>query len=69
MNEDYDNEPDDETRWRMALESAGKLCRQDSKNVLKLIKPIVEHNQRILYELDPHVLLKVMKTIVESYIT
>ena len=44
IDESYDLEPDEQTRWNMALDQAIWLCQQDTDVVLKKITPILLHN-------------------------
>lgn len=51
IDESYDNEPNDEKRWNMALEQVKLLCQQDQKTILKAIVPIVLHNRDLIARL------------------
>lgn len=44
IDESYDEEIDNHTRWTMALEQAQWLCNQPQEDILKKIVPIVLHN-------------------------
>jgi hypothetical protein len=54
INESYDLEVNDTRRWRMAFEQMQALSAMDQQQVLERIKPIVEHNRRVLLETDWH---------------
>lgn len=51
IDESYDNEPDDETRWNMALEQVRLICQQDQQIIFKSIVPIVLHNRDLIARL------------------
>jgi hypothetical protein len=51
LDESYDNEPDDETRWNMALEQVRLICQQDQQIIFKSIVPIVLHNRDLIARL------------------
>jgi len=44
IDESYDQEIDNHTRWRKAIEQAVWLCNQPQEEILKKIAPIVLHN-------------------------
>jgi hypothetical protein len=48
IDESYDDEPDDEKRWSMAMEQVEFLCTADHCDVLTKIQSIVEHNRKFL---------------------
>lgn len=50
IDESYDTESDNESRWRMALEQVEYLCDQDPQEVYKQIQPIIDHNRNRLLE-------------------
>ena len=54
INESYDLEVDDVSRWRMAFEQMQYLAQQDQQEVLAHIQPILAHNRRVLLETDWH---------------
>jgi hypothetical protein len=56
IDESYDQEPDPETRWRMAMEQCDWLCKQDQDVILRKIMPTVLHNFNLLAGLDTSVL-------------
>ena len=51
IDESYDSEPDDHTRWSQAIKQAKLLCLKPQHEVLSQIAPIVLHNYRILSNL------------------
>lgn len=50
IDESYDNEVDDQTRWRMAMDQVRYLTVQDPEEIQAKIKDVVEHNQRLMLE-------------------
>lgn len=52
IDESYDNEPNNEKRWDMALEECVKLAQRDQKEVLMKCVGILLHNYRRLKELS-----------------
>ncbi len=52
IDESYDQEPNDITRWTMAMNQLELLCSLDSDQVLEQIKEIVDHNQRLMLTTD-----------------
>ena len=51
IDESYDLEPDDHTRWIQAIAQAKFLCLKPQHEILSQIAPIVLHNYRILSNL------------------
>jgi hypothetical protein len=51
IDESYDDEPNNEKRWNMAMEQVKILCQQDQITILKLILPIVLHNRALISRL------------------
>lgn len=52
IDESYDNEPDDQIRWTMALRQLEELTKQNPENVYRKIADIVEYNQRVILNHD-----------------
>jgi hypothetical protein len=50
IDESYDAVLDDTTRWQMAMDQASWLATQDQVEILEKIKPIAEHNYRLMTE-------------------
>ena len=48
IDESFDDEPDNEKRWTMAMEQVEFLCTANHHDVLTKIQPIVEHNRKFL---------------------
>lgn len=48
IDESYDIEPDQTVRWEMAVQQLNYLAHQSPEYVLNKIKPVVEHNQRVV---------------------
>ena len=48
IDESFDDEPDNEKRWTMAMEQVEFLCTTNHRDVLTKIQPIVEHNRKFL---------------------
>jgi hypothetical protein len=44
IDESYDNEPNNELRWKMAVDQAVALAQQDQHTILEKIRTVVEHN-------------------------
>ena len=49
IDESYDDQDDDQTRWSMAMEQVAWLCNQDPAEILKQIANIVEHNRQTMF--------------------
>ena len=52
IDESYDRELDDYTRWRCAFEQVRFLCSQSPHDIYQKILPILEHNQNLMLTLD-----------------
>jgi hypothetical protein len=52
IDESYDLEPDDITRWTRAFEQVEYLCNQPQEVILQKIQPILEHNYNVLVGRD-----------------
>jgi hypothetical protein len=52
IDESYDLEPDGNQRWAMAIEQMKYLCKQPQADILAKVKPITEHNRRVMLETD-----------------
>jgi hypothetical protein len=52
IDEAYDLEPDDHQRWAMAIEQIKYFFNQPQSEILKKVKPIAEHNKRVMLETD-----------------
>ena len=52
IDESYDEEPNHELRWQMAMDQLQYLCNQDPQEILPQIKNIVNHNQRLMLDND-----------------
>jgi hypothetical protein len=52
IDESYDHESDNITRWTMAMNQLELLCSLDSDQVLEQIKEIVDHNQQLMLTTD-----------------
>jgi len=48
IDESYDNEPDAQRRWQMALDVASWLSEQNQSEIFQKIKPITEHNFQLI---------------------
>jgi hypothetical protein len=48
IDESYDNEPDDQKRWQMALDVARWLSEQNQLEIFQKIKSITEHNYQLI---------------------
>jgi hypothetical protein len=51
IDESYDNEANNQTRWTMALDQVIKLCNMDQEFVLKKVAPIALHNYNVALKL------------------
>lgn len=52
IDEGYDNEADHTTRWRMAADQMRALANKPQEIVLDMIKPIAEHNHRLITDVN-----------------
>lgn len=52
IDESYDLEPDNNQRWAMAIEQMKYLFNQPQIEILSKIRPITEHNKRVMLETD-----------------
>jgi hypothetical protein len=52
IDESYDLEPDNNQRWAMAIEQMKYLFKQPQAEILAKVKPIAEHNRRVMLETD-----------------
>lgn len=52
IDESYDLEPDNNQRWAMAIEQMKYLFKQPQADILAKVKPIAEHNKRVMLETD-----------------
>lgn len=52
IDESYDLEPDQTQRWNMAIEQMKYLFSQPQAEILAKVKPIAEHNKRVMLETD-----------------
>jgi hypothetical protein len=52
IDESYDLEPDDKTRWTWAFEQVEYLCSQPQETILQKIQPILEHNYNLFVGRD-----------------
>jgi len=52
IDESYDLEADNQMRWNMALTQMTYLMEQPQSEILAKIRPITEHNKRIMLETD-----------------
>ena len=52
IDESYDQEPNNELRWKMALDQLQYLCYQDPTKILNNIKEIVEFNHNLMLKQD-----------------
>ena len=52
INESYDSIKDNKARWDAALKQLDWLCFQDANYIKEKIKPIVEHNKKLLLSND-----------------
>ena len=52
IDETYDLEPDDITRWGRAFEQVKSLCGQDLPTLLQKLQPRLDHNHHRLYALE-----------------
>lgn len=52
IDESYDAEPDQQKRFDMAWQQVERLCQLPQSQVLEQIKPIVEHNHRLIMNTD-----------------
>jgi hypothetical protein len=52
IDESYDLEPDGNQRWAMAIEQMKYLFKQPQADILAKVKPITEHNRRVILETD-----------------
>jgi hypothetical protein len=50
IDESYDNEDDNNTRWSLAMDQVRSLIAQNPADVDRKIKHIAEHNQRLMLE-------------------
>jgi len=50
IDESYDLEIDNETRWNMAFEQVINLCQQPQQQVLDKLQPILEHNFELIMQ-------------------
>ena len=54
INESYDLEPDDSRRYQLAFDQLVYLTQQPQQEIFEQIRPIVEHNHRVLFETNWH---------------
>jgi hypothetical protein len=52
IDESYDSIIDPTQRWNMAFDQVRELCNRDQQEVLAKIRPIVDHNYRLLVDTD-----------------
>jgi hypothetical protein len=52
IDESYDIEPDQNTRWTMVHEQIRYLLNQPQEVILEKVRPIAEHNYRVMMETD-----------------
>lgn len=52
IDESYDLETDDKTRWQMAFDQVEYLCSQPQDLILQKIQPILEHNYNLFVSRD-----------------
>lgn len=52
IDESYDNQMDDNTRYDMAFREVQNLCTTNQATILEKIKPIVEHNHNLIMSQD-----------------
>lgn len=52
IDERYDSIQDPEQRWKSAFEQVRRLCEIPQQEIFDQIKPVVEHNYRIMTETD-----------------
>lgn len=52
IDESYDFEPDQNLRWSMAIEQMNYLFNQPQAEILAKVKPIAEHNKRVMLETE-----------------
>jgi hypothetical protein len=52
IDESYDREPDNVTRWTMAMNQLELLCSSDSAQILKQIQEVVDHNRQLMLTTD-----------------
>ena len=52
IDESYDLEPNDETRWTRAFEQVEYLCSQPQEVILQKIQPVLEHNYNLFVGRD-----------------
>ena len=52
IDESYDLEPDDITRWTRAFEQVEYLCSQPQEAILQKIQPVLEHNYNLFVGRD-----------------
>jgi len=52
IDESYDLEPDNETRWARAFDQVKYLCNQPQEIILQKIQPILEHNYNLFVGRD-----------------
>ena len=52
IDESYDLEPDNETRWARAFDQIKYLCNQPQEIILQKIQPILEHNYNLFVGRD-----------------
>ena len=52
IDESYDLEPDDITRWTRAFEQVEYLCNQPQEEILQKIQPVLEHNYNLFVGRD-----------------
>ncbi len=55
IDESYDSEYNDITRWRQAFQQVQSLCKQDLPLLLPKLKPRLDHNHHRLYQLEQEV--------------
>lgn len=52
IDESYDLESDNETRWQMAFDQVEYLCNQPQETILQKIQPVLEHNYNLFVGRD-----------------
>jgi len=52
IDESYDLEPDNTTRWQMAFDQVEYLCSRPQQMILEKIRPVLEHNYNLFASRD-----------------
>jgi hypothetical protein len=70
IDESYDNEPDNTTRWAMAMKQMDILCKRNPFEVYEKISDVVKHNQSLMLSHDWYREFSLqLKSVLDPYLT